>query len=303
MSLSLKPTKMPQYYKGAAAAYRANPRDYKAQAWLKAPRRKQAWKKKKYVRRPYGTVKRGLLQSKNRYQNSSLLMGTIPKVGTKDLKFYDTIDQVTSDVREGLGNVLEPIVLAAICDTALGTNGIKQGNGVSERIASKIFLKKLIIKAIIGTPALPDAASTLFGVSGGYNGRILVVQDRQSNQVTATTDGVLNDTGLKPITTRFINYSNTKRFKILADKTFHVAGQSAGILTNDIGGSMTRVECEVDLSGITVVYAADNANGLIGDIVSNNIYVIYSVDHEIFEDATDDVLWSAFVQTRTYYTG
>lgn len=305
LSLSTQTNQMPYRYNKPARGSDAAKYGWKrtsGRTWM-APR-SQAWKKKTYVkRRPMGTVQSGLLRSKNRYQNSSLLMGTVPKVGTKDLKFYDVIDQVVSAVREGLGNNLTPAIVPVISEVFGGINGIIQGNGVSERIASKIFLKKLIIKGIIGSPALPDAASTLFGVSGGYSGRILVVQDRQSNQTVATVDGILNDDSLQPITTRFINYSNTKRFKILADKTFHVPGQTAGILTNDIGEQMTRVDCEVDLSGITVVYDAESATGLVGDVVTNNIYVIYSVDHEIFEDATDDVLWTSFVQTRVYYTG
>lgn len=263
----------------------------------------QAWKKKKVVRRPAGTVMSGLLQSKKRYQNHSLLMGTVPKVGTKDLKYFDGFNTTgSSDINE-LG-VSQPVrTLNVITDNDV-TQGIIQGHGVNNRIGSKIYLKKLQLKGYVGYPYL-DTAAVARAPGGTMSGRLIVVLDRQPNQTQGNADQLLEGSDEDNLTFRMINYSNTKRFKVLKDENFTVQPQRyAG--TTLFGESVHRIDCDVDLSGITVTYASQSSDGLAGDIVTNNIYVFFGMDHFHPEDldlSYDQLLSINHMHSRVYFTG
>lgn len=264
-----------------------------------------SWKKKKSVNRPKGTVISGLGKSKYRLKAHSLALGTIPKVGSKDLKYYDTA-QSNISVRTEAGGTITPHVIEVI-SKAGDTDGIIQGNKVGNRVASKVYLKQLSVKALIGSPALPDVGGTIYGQSGGFSGRLLVVQDRQSNETLADADDVLEGSNVNTINNRFINYSNTKRFRVLADKSFTVPSQTqAGLTTERQGGQIHKVECVVDLTGITTQYVVGQTTGLFGDIVTNNLYVIWAPDHVIAQtsgEVLEDCQYCYYITTRVYYTG
>lgn len=265
---------------------------------------KKKTKSKKVKRRPAGTVKAGLLQSKNRYQNHSLLMGTIPKVGTKDLKFIDTFSSTSSSIIQEVGVSQSVHNLQVISDDGV-TKGIEQDNTVNGRIGVKVYLKKLVLKGIIGYPYL-DTSAVGRTPGGTMQGRLLVVLDKQPNQTSAGSSEVLTGSNTQNLSMRMINYSNTKRFKILKDDVFTIQPQRyAG--TTLFGQSVHKIECEVDLSGYTVTYASNAAGeGLAANIVTNNIYVFYGTDHFIPENLDLSYVPQLSVQhlhSRVYFTG
>ncbi len=308
MSLSLFPlklTKMPHVapYGSDGHKYGWNRMGQKMKyGGRKTAYKNQAWKKNKVVRRPKGTVQSGLLQSRARYQNHSLLLGTIPKVGTKDLKYFDGFSSTASSTINELGVSQTVRSLQVISDDDV-SNGIIQGNTVNTRIGQKIFLKKLILRGYVGYPYI-DSLSVTAAPGGTMQGRLIVVLDRQPNQTVAGPSDLLAGADTENLSMRMINYSNTKRFKVLKDETFTIQPQRyAG--TTLFGQSTHKIECELDLSGITVSYDATN-QGLAGNIVTNNIYVFYGTDHFIPEDL--DLSYTPLksvnhLHSRLYFTG
>lgn len=314
LSFPLKLTKMPHYgYNKATLAYvknrygvgpRPTPR-YRAFE-KKHGFRNQAWKAKKSIRRPKGTVTSGLLQSRNRYQNSSLLLGTIPKVGTKDLKYYDTFSSSGSSTIEELGQSQSVHTLQVISAVGAAPNfdkAVKQGNTVHTRIGQKIFLKRLVLKGYIGYPYI-DSLDVTANPGGTMQGRLIIVLDKQPNQTTADIDEVLAGDDTQSMSMRMINYANTKRFKILKDESFTIQPQRyAG--TTVFGESVHKVDCEIDLTGITVSYV-EGPDGLAGDIITNNIYAFYGTDHfhpENLDNTYANLKSVQHFHARVYFTG
>lgn len=269
----------------------------------------QAWKKtsskKKALKRPAGTVTSGLLQSKHRYQNHSLLLGTVPKVGNTDLKYIDSASDTNylpvTNAYSAM-NVITHEPLTSI--TSVGgapQNGIIQDNGISGRIASKVFLKKLEARCIFEWPSV-DLTGDTSGAGGYLKGRMLVVLDKQPNQTLATPDQVLDGDNTQDITSRMVNYSNVKRFKVLCDKSFSMPPQH--IMENDyVPAAATTLDFEVDLQGNTTLYASDTSDGLFDDVMTNNVIMFFTLNHAKLSSTSQIASASMRVRTRLYFTG
>ncbi len=241
--------------------------------------------------------------SKNHHRNSSLLLGSIPRVGNKDLKYFDT-DQYNGQLSLTEFGVTMPAHLIEVVSKG---SGISRNAGVSGRIASKIFPKKLVVRGRIGFPRF-DLAAVGKMAAGRTGGRVIVFVDKQSNQALADEDELLTGSDIDNFSARLINYANTKRFQILYDKHITIPAQESIIDTSSsetfAQQSFVQLDCEVDLQGHTVLYSDDVA-GASGNVMTNNIYLLFCPDHidAALVGTEDDGYWAFQVNTRLYYTG
>ncbi len=263
-------------------------------------------KKKK---QPKGTVIAGFLQSKNRYRFHSLLPGTLPRVGAKDLKFFDVNLKQDDNIVQSGTTSMGVAVMEVVSDGSGDTNGILQNNTVNGRIGTRIYPKLLQVKGQVGYPRMnaSEVGEDMSPMGQGL-ARILVVVDKQSNQGLLAIGDVLASGNGTAITKRQFNYANLQRFDVLCDKTITVLAQQS-ILDPSSGQavgqqSFTMVDFEVPLKD-TIKYADASATGLFGSIVTNNIYMYIGMNQVPITgvEVGDDLgFWALNLSTRFLYT-
>lgn len=266
--------------------------------------RKKTKGKKKSKRRPKGTVTRGFLKSKGRYSYHTLSAGTLPQVGSKDLKFFDLEQRdVTSTLQSGTTSQPE-IVIEVLTD---GT-GIPSNSGVSGRIGSRIYAKTLQVKGQIGYPRQNVSDGDDAAMTGRGTARVIVVLDKQPNQALATVDEVLSQTGTTHISQRHWNYENLRRFKVCYDKLISIPAQQSGLdpSSGEFVGQRSLVPLDFEIPlGFTVKY--DNtADGAVGNVVTNNLIMIIGMDQIPITGVavTDDLgYWTYSMSSRILFTG
>lgn len=235
------------------------------------------------TRRLMGAQTHGYLGSRGRYVTSTLLPSQLPRVGGKSLKIIDAVERGNDQIKTRTGvDGMAPQVMQPIASVTGGINGIKQGNTVSQRQGDKVHLKRLEITGVIGFPAL--ATDTVSETAMGQaQMRIMLVVDKQSNQTTATVDQILDGNDDDALSSRQRNFSNRRRFDILCDKLITIPAQQ-----DVVDGSTAQTIAQTSAVPITmsielnqsVKYAELSTDGLAGDIVSNNIYLIVGSDHK-----------------------
>ena len=267
---------------------------------LRRPKRRGKTYGKKSVKKLYGRGKgrgapRGMVRSGRKasgLRSQSLAPGDLPKSPAGlPLKIFDEELNGQHDVFKA-GSSQSPLRLRPI---SAGL-GIQQDNGFNKRISNVIHPKHLHIRGAVGW-ARSTAGSYL---NGKMNVRMVVVVDTQPNGFLAASDNVFAGSATDAFSTRFYNYSYTRRFKILCDKRFTVPRQSSDTAMH------VAVDEQVDLRGYPVYYYTSSTNGSDADIQKNNLIVFIGPDQR--EDSSTvtqtpgDHLWFYRLGFRTYFT-
>jgi len=168
--------------------------------------------------------------------------------------------------------------------------GIKQGSANAERIANKIYLKKICF-AITDEETYNDTAdesleSNAYMHADGAPYHVLVVLDKQNNRDPATSPftDFLQDTlvsGDLNAALPLQQVEKTKRFKVLYQKQGKMSMSnnitSIQTATHTVGaGSFQRFTetVQLDLSGITLEYVKGEGNtGHYDELPSNALYI------------------------------
>lgn len=137
-------------------------------------------------------------------------------------------------------------------------NGIATGAGATERIGRKIILKSLLLRWRFDmNPA------EIANITGGVNGRLVVVYDKQANAVAPNITDVFN-------TDNFIsqlNLNNRDRFVVLVDKITDPISKEGDWST--CGKRFVRLNNEV-------VFNQGTTND-IGSIQTGSVYAFFAV--------------------------
>lgn len=220
------------------------------------------------------------------YQSNSVAPSPLPRIAGKEVKYKD-LDFYKNVVVDATSKLkYEENGFSPFSNTSWG---ITQDNTAHGRVGQKIFLKSLHMKffAHFDEQDSDDASGY---VAGNEPYRVLVVLDKQPNKALAYTTSVPNpassevmnvvdDTPSTPRATvfpvAFQRVATSKRFTILADKTYNMHGSDTLSVQNTTQSSMRVEEMIVPLSGITAIYAEDTTSGYIGTLVTNNVFVLF----------------------------
>lgn len=264
-------------------------------------------------KRQSGYVTKGYPTKKKREVFHSAMVSTLPRVGSKNLKFFETYAAAQrSNASSGTGydytgdfkyDIFQPIT-----DT-LVTEGIVQGVTAHQRIGQRIRLKKLAIRLRAGWPGFRGVAEDEYP-QGKMKLRFMIVLDTQPNQAALTDaadvlDSDAGDNVAMPLA--LINMSNYRRFKILKDELHTIQAQQSGIdaFQNEltVQASYTTVSCDLPLD-ITTLYSADATDGTAADVVKNNIYIIigFGQNEGLGDNTPNAFKFYREMKTRLYYT-
>jgi hypothetical protein len=139
---------------------------------------------------------------------------------------------------------------------------IPQGDGASQRVGTKICLKKLNMRLHF---TMPTAAATS---PDPYLIRVMIVQDTQTNgaQFTAT-DLLVEDT-----IHSFRNLDNVARFKIIFDKILTINVTALDGAGYGLAGRIVFLKKNIPLN-IPIQYQTSTTNGDVSTIKTNNLYL------------------------------
>ncbi len=144
---------------------------------------------------------------------------------------------------------------------------IAEGNGESERIGRKLTIRKIMWRYDLNLPTTAVAANTSDSV------RVILYLDRQANGATAAITGILESNDFQS----FNNLANSKRFKILMDRTHHLnCGAGSGRGSTD---TLSYAEAREDFTffkdcNVEIEYDNTATDGTITTVRSNNIGVL-----------------------------
>ena len=148
-------------------------------------------------------------------------------------------------------------------------NLIAQGTGESQRIGRKITIRKIDWRYTIAVLAQTDAALT------AESCRVMLIHDHQCNGVTPTVGDVLKTADYQS----FNDLANTGRFNTLFDRTYTIRAPLSGNGTSDQTGTYYingYVHKDVNIN-----IEFDNTTGAIGEIRSNNIFLLFIAENGI----------------------
>ncbi len=142
-------------------------------------------------------------------------------------------------------------------------NIIAQGVTESERVGRKCILRKIQWRYTLMLGSFTNMSTT------ADSARLILYQDKQANGATAAVTDILETANYHS----FNNLSNSGRFRILMDRTHDMkAGGAAGDgTTND--SSEHHVSATL-FKEVDIPLEFSGANGVIGEIRSNNIGVL-----------------------------
>lgn len=187
---------------------------------------------------------------------------------TRQVGLYNRFNGQDGMVREV--KFLDTAMATTVASTAVVTdqlNIIEQGTTSSERVGQKTKIHSVQIRGEIRL--LPGASASIAGVF-----YMLLVQDRQANGAAAAVTDVMTSSLL---TSGMINMSNSSRFKIHRRWVVPLnvtASRVGGTVLNHWITTMEyfqKVGVAVEFSGTT---------GVIGEIKSNNLFVIMGCNTE-----------------------
>ncbi len=144
---------------------------------------------------------------------------------------------------------------------------VVQGDGESERIGRRMFIKSIFIKGVVTLPPVQDVAETATLV------KMMVVQDKQTNGTKfAPADLLVTDSY-----DSFNQLANKSRFKILKTQYFKLVsklGASNSGSTYVTGEDIANVYCYLKLD---VPIEFDGTTGVVGTVRSNNVYITWQL--------------------------
>lgn len=130
-------------------------------------------------------------------------------------------------------------------------NGMQRGTADGTRIARRINMIALELRAYVSTPVDADEQT----------GRLMIVYDRQPNGIALAITDVINTSN--PVGVK--QYDNDKRFEILYDETYCIRKHGTEF-------KQPHFEIEIPMNHI-VHYNSGNA-GSVADILYGSLYVI-----------------------------
>ncbi len=158
-------------------------------------------------------------------------------------------------------------VVAASMNVQTALLVIPEGNGESDRVGRKITIKKIGWRYEVLLPTTATAADTSDVV------RVMMILDKQANGALGTNTSVLEDDDYQS----FNNLANSKRYRILMDKSYSITSQSgSGRGTTDTlsyGDAVITAQWHKPCS-IPIEYDNSATTGVITSIRSNNLFVI-----------------------------
>ncbi len=198
-----------------------------------------------FVRR---TRARGAYRQRRRYRRP---YGRVATINT-ELKFHDIIVDDS------------PVPIAGAVQAALLT--IPEGNGEEERIGRSITIKKIAWRYTITKSSQATLANTSDVV------RVFLVHDKQANGALPAVLDLLETAVFQS----FNNLSNSRRFRVLMDKTYDLSNPSgSGQNAADAFGEFTISDTFFKECNITIEYDNSAATGAITTIRSSNIFALY----------------------------
>ncbi len=181
--------------------------------------------------------------------------GAYRTAGVTEVKFHDVVMDVA------------PIPTTAAITNEMLT--IPQGDGQTNRDGRKIVLKSVYSLFTIILPATTTAAST------GDSCNVWLVQDRQTNGTTISTDQFLT----VPADFQSFNaLDNGKRFRVLWKRQYSLSspsGGSSGAGVHQFGEQELTFKVYQKLGNMPIEYDNSVSTGAIGSIRSNNLYIIF----------------------------
>ncbi len=158
-------------------------------------------------------------------------------------------------------------VVAASMNVQTALLVIPEGNGESDRVGRKVTIKRIGWRYEVLLPTTAVAADTSDVV------RVMMILDKQANGALPTNTIVLEDDDYQS----FNNLANSKRFRILMDKSYSInCGSGSGRGTTDTlsyGDQVITAQWHKKCS-IPIEYDNSATTGVITSIRSNNIFVI-----------------------------
>ncbi len=208
--------------------------------------------------------KRGVVKG---YTRRSGYYGRYNKAGSQrqEHKFFDS-------------QLLVPAVVEGSWHNVDSINKIVQGTGEQNRIGRGVNVRKIQMRWIY----------TLDDLDESHQLRILVVLDTQCNGAAATAAMLFQDHPAAPTTpgiTAYNNLANSKRFKILYDKSMN-CNKFTGLTDPSIAyktGSFYK-SCFIPLE-------FSSTTGVITEIKSNNVFVMYYTSVETGGTARLNFYW------------
>ncbi len=166
-----------------------------------------------------------------------------------------------------LDTTVDDGVVAASMNVQTALLVIPEGNGESDRVGRKVTIKKIGWRYEVLLPTTAVAADTSDVV------RVMMILDKQANGALPTNTIVLEDDDYQS----FNNLANSKRFRILMDKSYSInCGSGSGRGTTDTlsyGDQVITAQWHKNCS-IPIEYDNSATTGVITSIRSNNIFVI-----------------------------
>ncbi len=219
---------------------------------MPAQKRKRGFYKSRNVKYPRrsGKLQYGMILPQQRgFVRTGGYYGRFAGPGT-EYKFHD-ID--INDATVASGGTIQADLLT-----------IPEGNGEEERIGRQITIKKILWRYNIILPSTATATDTSDIV------RVMLIQDKQCNGAQPAVADILESDDYQS----FNNLSNSKRFRVLYDKTHAMSAHSgSGRGTTD---TLSYGEVEMQRSwfkncNMQIEYDNTATTGVITSIRSNNI--------------------------------
>lgn len=187
-----------------------------------------------------------------------------------EVKFYDSQVDPTALTADWATSNIDPTDEQCL-------NALTQGTDEDQRIGRKATFKSVMIKGEIRL-LNRDGVATLEG--GRNTVRIILVLDTQTNGAGMLGSAVMNGApGNVQPENAYRNLENSKRFKILADKTITLRYQG-------IGGDGTTIDIQGETKTFSIFkslnldtnYSASQDPPDIADIVDNSLHLIAVAD-------------------------
>ncbi len=159
-------------------------------------------------------------------------------------------------------------VVAAGVQIQAATLIIAEGNGESQRIGRKITIKKIGWRLTINLPTTATAGSTADVI------RVMLVHDKQCNGSLPAAGDILDVDSFRS----FNNLANSKRFRVLMDRTYDLvatAGSGRGSTDTLSWGAVVLSDTFFKNCNIPILYDNTATSGVITSIRSSNIFCVY----------------------------
>lgn len=196
-----------------------------------------------------------------------------------------------------------PTQTAALSTTAVFkvVNNVQEGSSFYNRVGRKLSMKSLQIQGFLALSGTNAAATGVDFV------RMIVFYDRQANGAAPTLADVLTSYDNAGATTStaldYINMNNRDRFSILADERITLppvgingaTAASAVVAGVDPLAGDTQIQFKrfIKLRGLETQYKATSNPGVIGDISTGSLMVLFVANATAVANAAFNAYWTS----------